>query len=59
MKKLLKHKHQQLQQGLVQPDMKDRIVVPLLGVGAILMSIVAFILLLYILTIIVRLFFVL
>ena len=59
MKKLLKHKQQQLQQGLVQPDMKDRIVIPLLGVGAILMSIVAFILFLYILTIIVRLFFVL
>ena len=59
MKKLLKHKQQQLQQGLVQSDMKDRIVVPLIGVGAILMSIVDFILLLYILTIIVRLFFVL
>lgn len=59
MKKLFKHKQQQFQQGLVQSDVKEHIIVPLLGVGAVLMSIAVFILLLYILTIIVRLFFVL
>ncbi len=59
MKKLLKHKQQQLQHEIVRPNAKERMLVPLLGVGAVLMSIMAFILLLYILTIIIRLFFVL
>ena len=57
MKKLLKHKKQQLQQEIAHPDAKERILVPLFGVGAVLMSIAVFILLLYILTIVIRLFF--
>lgn len=59
MKNVLIHKQKQLQQELGKPDLKDRIMVPLLGIGVLLLTIASFILLLYIITIIIRLLFVL
>lgn len=57
MRNLIKHKQQQIHQGIEQSDYKERVKIPLLGVGAVLASIAVFIIALYILTIVIRLLF--